>query len=752
MLKKKNKDLFCVSIILFVAFILTAVSFSVDLNNRLSNFVYPYLSLPPTKFILNFGFLCIASFLFIFYRRYKLSEAKKKELENIIESINPYMLMTVDSDMKITMCNGSVKKLLGYEADEVMNNKTVSFLLNNNENDIFEKIKQKDFYIGEVTGKRKSGKLVSLELIATPLKNQSGAVFLLRDITAHKISQDELLSLKKAVENMQIGVTITDTKGQILYTNAADAEMHGYEQEELIGKDVRIFALPERYNPMSEQQLKSLKRFRRESINVKKDGSVFPVHLMSDIVTNKEGEIIGVITTCEDISERKKQEELIKHIAYYDSLTGLPNRTLFIDLLKRELAKAKRHKKSFAILFIDLDRFKVINDTLGHTMGDLLLHTIANRLKNVLRESDTVSRLSGDEFIILIPDITDIQDVSVITDKIIKKVSEVYVLSGKEIYITASIGISIFPDHGRDIESLIKNADTAMYHAKEHGKNCYQFYKSSINPNASKKFSMETQLRKAFERNEFVLHYQPQIDLNTGKVIGAEALLRWQNGDKLIRPKRFIPLAEEIGLIVPIGEWVFRTVCNQNKAWQDMGLPPICTSVNVSMNQFKERTFIKNLTHILDETELNPEYLELELTESIIMYDTELTASVIHQLKALGVRFSIDDFGTGYSSLSYLKLLPLDKVKIDQSFIRAIGVDTKDEAIIQAIIMVAQKLNLEVIAEGVENNTQLSFLHSLNCDCAQGFLFSKPLPAEDFLKQMKLNKEKSITHTTHETS
>ena len=379
-----------------------------------------------------------------------------------------------------------------------------------------------------------------------------------------KVTDLALHAMQQAVENMQIGVTITDKNGIILYSNPADAEMHGYQAGELIGKDVRIFASPERCKPMSEQELKDLKRFRRESSNVRKDGSVFPVQLMSDIVMNNEDEVVGVITTCEDITERKNNELVIQHIAYYDALTGLPNRSLFTDLLKKETARAKRHKQSFAVLFIDLDRFKVINDTLGHTTGDLLLHMVAHRLKNAVRESDTVSRLSGDEFIVLITDVADSLDVSAIAEKIVTTVSEVYVLNGTEIFITASIGISIYPTNCDDIETLMVHADTAMYQAKEQGGNSHQFYNSSVNANAARNLSIENSLRKAVERNELLLYYQPLVDLNTGRIVGAEALLRWHNQDQgLVSPKEIISLAEETGLIIPIGEWLFRTACAQ---------------------------------------------------------------------------------------------------------------------------------------------------------------------------------------------
>lgn len=551
------------------------------------------------------------------------------------------------------------------------------------------------------------------------------------EFTEHRRDQEALLSLRKAVENMQIGVTITDAKGKIIYTNPADAEIHGYSVEELINKEARIFSPPDIRKPMPQSPRK---RFRRESVNVRKDGSTFPVYLMSDVVINEKGDVLATVTTCEDISERKRNEETIRNLAFFDALTGLPNRSLFNDRLRQELAKARRHNQLLVVMFIDLDRFKVINDTFGHNTGDLFLQALAARLKGIVREGDTVGRLGGDEFIFLFPDINHIEDADAIVRKIIERLSEVFVLNGKELYITASIGISVFPDSGDDVETLVKNADTAMYYAKEQGRNNYQFYTPSISATTAEKLRLESSLRKALQQDELVLHYQPQVDLVNGKIIGAEVLLRWQNDDYgLMPPGRFIPLAEETGLIQSIGEWLLRSACIQTKNWQEAGLPPILMSVNVSMHQFKEKSFIKTLKNILHETNLDPQYLLLEITESALMLNTDLTISMLKELKSFGIHIAIDDFGTGYSSLSYLKYLPLSKVKLDQSFVHSVTLNPNDEAICRAIIAMAHSMSLKVVAEGVEKTDQLSFLRSHKCDEAQGFLFSKPVPAEDFM-------------------
>jgi diguanylate cyclase (GGDEF)-like protein/PAS domain S-box-containing protein len=739
-ISRNGKELYLIAIALSVVFILFLLSLTVDLNSDILGFIAALSKLTSTKVFINFIFLFLVSALFVLHRHWALSELKRQELEDVIQSINPYALLVVDANAKIIMCNKAAGILLDYETSEIMHNDISLFLSDAHSSvglpDICETINRDQFCVGEITGKRKNGSLVSLEIIGARLKNCAGAVILLRDITDRKNNREKLLMLQKAMENMQIGVTITNRQGEILYTNPADAAMHGYSAEELIGKDVRLFGLTKDRNPMSEEQLKSLKRFRRESVNVRRDGSDFPVQLMSDIVTNTDGEVIALITTCEDITERKRNEEIIKKFAYYDILTGLPNRKLFKDLLRKELAKARRNKRSLAIMFIDLDRFKVINDTLGHSVGDELLKVIAQRLKNVVRESDVLCRFGGDEFTILIPEVIDPRNVAVIAGKINKILSEVLMLGNDEIYITASVGISIFPSNGLDMETLIRNADCAMYQAKKQGKNTYQFYNPSIDVGSLEKLSLETSLRKSLRQKEFLLYYQPQIDLNNGTVIGAEALLRWKNNNGSISPKQMISLAEEMNLIIPLGEWILRTACEQNVMWREKGVPQGRMAVNVSMIQFRRKNFVKMLNRIIEETGVNPSDLELELTESIIMHDIDYTNSVMGELKSLGIGLSIDDFGTGYSSLNYLKHLPLDRLKIDQSFIGALTTSPNDYAICKAIIVMAHSLDLKVVAEGIENDRQLAFLHTLHCDEAQGYLFSKPLPEEEILPLM----------------
>ncbi|MCG2775195.1 MAG: EAL domain-containing protein [Desulfobacterales bacterium] len=441
--------------------------------------------------------------------------------------------------------------------------------------------------------------------------------------------------------------------------------------------------------------------------------------------------------------ERKKSEDQINFLAYYDSLTSLPNRYYFKELLERTIEYANRYKKSFTIALIDLDDFNRINDTLGHNIGDDFLKSVSSRLLSILRTSDFVARISdeekpvarmgGDEFIVLLQELVDVATSSHVMHRLLKELSQPYELDGREVFITASIGISKYPDDGEDTENLIKNADTALYHAKRKGKNSYQFYSKSMNEAALELLTMENNLRRALEQQEFLLYYQPKMDLSTRQIIGMEALIRWKQSDgNLISPAKFIPIAEASGLIVPIGEFVLRTACLQNKMWQEAGLKKISVAVNVSGLQFGQKDFVKDTFTALEDTDLNPQYLELEITETTIMTNPERAIRNLNELKEAGIQISIDDFGTGYSSLNYLRRLPLDAMKIDISFIRNVVTDLNDAVIVKTIIAMAHNLNLKVIAEGVEDEQQFEFLKEHKCDAMQGYLLSPPVPTEEF--------------------
>jgi diguanylate cyclase (GGDEF)-like protein/PAS domain S-box-containing protein len=431
---------------------------------------------------------------------------------------------------------------------------------------------------------------------------------------------------------------------------------------------------------------------------------------------------------------RKQAEERIRHLAHYDELTGLANRSMFSQSLSHAIAKAQRNGRELAVLFIDLDRFKNINDTLGHGAGDSVLKEVAERLHGCLRESDTVGRLSGDEFVVLLEEMPQSMHCTEVAQKILAAIARPFALDTQEFHLTASIGISTYPADSEDLQGLLKNADVAMYRAKELGKNNFQFYSAQMNIHNLERLALESSLRRALERNEFVLHYQPKIDIHSGRISGMEALVRWQHPTKgVIPPKQFIPLAEETGLIVPIGEWVLRTACARNKSWQEQGLPPLCVSVNLSARQFAHENLLQDVARVLNETGLDAAFLELEITESMVMHDPEHAVALLNELKAMGISISMDDFGTGYSSLSYLKRFPIDSLKIDRSFIKDLPLDSDDAAITQAIIAMAHGLKLKVTAEGAETREQLSFLNTHKCDEMQGFYFSKPLPENEFV-------------------
>jgi diguanylate cyclase (GGDEF)-like protein len=432
----------------------------------------------------------------------------------------------------------------------------------------------------------------------------------------------------------------------------------------------------------------------------------------------------------------------INKLAYHDPLTDLPNRRLFMNHLHFVFDETKQKGYMSAIMYIDIDRFKNINDTLGHNVGDCLLKAVGERLTESVRRQDMIARIGGDEFTVLLSLIDDVGDTIKIAEKIVDVFKQPFKLEGHELYVSPSIGIAIYPDHGHDPETLIKRADTAMYYAKEQRKNKYQIYAEKMDSQALERLNLENGLRKALNQNDFQLYYQPKVDIRSGQIIGMETLVRWHHPELgMISPAKFIPIAEETGFIVPLGEWILRMACKQNKKWQDAGYPPLQIAVNLSARQFKQDNFIQVISDILQETELEAKWLELEITESTIMDHVDDAVLKLDKLRTMGIRMSIDDFGTGYSSLSYLKSLPIDTLKIDHSFVRDIPFHADDMAIVKSIISMANALNLHVIAEGVETEEQMLFLHENGCYEGQGYLFHKPIPAEEFEKVMKENKK-----------
>ena len=445
-----------------------------------------------------------------------------------------------------------------------------------------------------------------------------------------------------------------------------------------------------------------------------------------------------------EIAERRLADQRVVHMAHHDALTGLPNRTLLADRVGQAIARAHRSGGKLAVLFLDLDRFKNVNDSFGHAVGDMLLTGVSARLTSSRREEDTVARLGGDEFIVSIPDVADAAEAEAVAARILSDLAKPFTINGHQLHADVSIGIALYPRDGETAETLMRNADTAMYHAKESGRGNYQFFNAQLTERVSRRLSTETNLRRALERGEFTVHYQPLVNLSSGRVDGAEALLRWpQPDDQLVSPVEFIPIAEETGLIVPLGEWVLLEACAQAQAWQTAH-PGLRMAVNLSARQFRQKNLIGMIEQVLGESRLHPSLLELELTEGMLMHNVEEAAHILARLDEIGVRLAIDDFGTGYSSLSYLKRFPIHTLKIDRSFVRDISTDPDDAAIVTAIVAMARSLNLRVTAEGVETEEQAAFLRSLTCDQAQGFHFGRPMPSAEFAVRLSGAAEKSL--------
>lgn len=563
-----------------------------------------------------------------------------------------------------------------------------------------------------------------------------------RDITRRKLTEENLRLAANVFEGSGEAIMITDADEKIISVNHAFIRSSGYSLEEIKGRNPRILSSGKHDADFFRSMRAALTRdgyWQGEIWDKDKSGRVFPKLMSISAIKDEHGIVTHYISIAADITERKEAEKNIHALAYFDVLTSLPNRILLHDRIEQLVASSHRDQQKFALLFVDLDRFKYVNDSMGHGIGDKLLQVVAQRLTECVREGDTVSRIGGDEFVVLLRE-TGADGAASVAGKILEYFAVVSDIEGTQISTHASIGISIYPDHATDAETMIKNADVAMYCAKEQGRNNFQFFTPDLDFHARRLFSMEKDLRLALERNEFLLHYQPQLDLATGKVCGAEALLRWNHPEKgSIAPVDFIPVAEETGQILPVGEWVLRTACRQLAEWRQQGMAVFPISVNLSVRQLRQADLAQLVNDVLQETRLRPDDLELEITEGIMMVDTQASMAFLTQMHELGVRLSIDDFGTGFSSLSYLKRMPLDRLKIDQSFVRDIEIDENDAAIVRSIISLGHRFKLRVIAEGVETLEQMDFLRIRGCDEVQGFYFSHPLPADEFVKFIKNN-------------
>ncbi|TCS71904.1 PAS domain S-box-containing protein/diguanylate cyclase (GGDEF)-like protein [Sulfuritortus calidifontis] len=555
-----------------------------------------------------------------------------------------------------------------------------------------------------------------------------------QDITESKRLEERLQLAAQALTSTKDGVIIADPQGNIVEVNAAFSKIMGYSSEEVVGRNPRIWK-SERHDAQFYQSIwANLLRtghWQGEIWNRRKNGEVFPAWQTISAVRNEGGQLTHYVSVFSDISGIVQSQAELAHLAHHDPLTDLPNRLLFFDRLHQALSHAKREQSQLAVLFLDLDRFKHINDSLGHLVGDKLIREVAQRLNEVLRQDDTRARMGGDEFIIMIERLRHEQDAAQLAGKILQVLAQPYLIRGHELYVTASIGISLYPRDAATPEALVSNADAAMYRAKSSGRNAYSFYTQALTLEAMERVRLETDLRSALQRREFLLHYQPQIDLKSGRIVGVEALIRWQHPERgMVMPDRFISIAEDTGLIIDIGEWVLHEACRQARQWLDQGIALENIAVNVAGPQIQRSDFVATVRRVLGETRLPPDRLEIEVTEGLVMDQAESTVAVLKQLSDLGIFLSIDDFGTGYSSLAYLKRLPIDRLKIDRSFVRDLPMDEEDAAITRAVIALADSLGLRTIAEGVENEAQVALLNKLGCQQAQGYFYGRPTVPE----------------------
>jgi len=645
-------------------------------------------------------------------------------------------IVITDLNGTIVWTNPAFSALSGYSPEAVFGKNLR--LLNSGKHDktfyaqMWLTIMSGKVWHGELVNRRKDGSCYTEEMTITPVSSRPSGithfVAIKQDITDRKQAEQALRQAEEKYraifEDAVVGIFQTTPEGRPLSINRALAEMHGYDSPEQFLEEVsnivsQLFVDPgqvrELRHAISEHDI-----VRSAEIEVyRRDRTKRWVLMNVRAVRDDGGNIMLWEGTVEDITDRKVAEAQVQFLAYRDALTGLPNRTLLQDRLAKALASARRRKEKVALLFLDLDRFKIINDSLGHSIGDLLLQQVADRLQSWAREQDTVARVGGDEFLLVLTAIKDVPDAAVAAERIMDAMTAEFVVQGHSFTVNCSLGLSIFPEHGADAETLIKNADAAMYSAKDSGRNNFQFFTEDMNAQVVERLTLENSLRLALDKNELFLVYQPQMDIATGRITGLEALLRWRHPELgLLPPSRFIRIAENTGLIIPIGEWVLRTACSQARKWQDDGLLAVPVAVNTSAVQFRQEGFPELIRRVLRETGLAPQYLDREL-------------------KTMGLKLVIDDFGTGYSSLSYLKQFPVGKLKIDRSFIRDVATDPDDAAITSAVISMAKSLNLKVIAEGVENEAQMSFLRAHQCDEIQGYYFSQPLSAEEAAEKLR---------------
>jgi diguanylate cyclase (GGDEF)-like protein/PAS domain S-box-containing protein len=581
----------------------------------------------------------------------------------------------------------------------------------------------------------------------------------LRNAIERKAIEDALYDEKEralvTLNSIGDAVLCTDVSGNITYLNFVAETMTGWRREEATGKPLaEVFRIIDGTTRKSARDPMEMAVEQNRTVGltvncvlIRRDGFESAIEDSAAPIHDRAGLVTGAVIVFHDVSAARAMSLQMTHAAQHDVVTNLPNRLLLNDRITQAIALARRQKKTIAVLFLDLDRFKYINDSLGHATGDQVIQSVAKRLLACVRASDTISRQGGDEFAILLSEIANPEDAAKCATHMLLSLSEPHSIGGQDLRIVGSIGISVYPEDGEDAETLIRNADTAMYHAKECGRNNFQFFKLEMSLKAVERQSLEGSLRCALERKEFLLHYQPKVNLHTGAITGVEALIRWQQPDRgLLQPSQFVSIAEDCGVIVQIGRWVLREACRQARAWQEAGLPPLPMAVNVSAVEFSDNGFVAGVRAILSETGLESRYLELELTESVLMEDAESMAAVLQELKAMGVHLAVDDFGTRYSSLSYLRRFPFDALKIDQSFVNQISSDPDESAMVSAIINMGKSLKHMVIAEGIETQQQSAYLKAHSCEEGQGFLFSPPLPATEFADFLQTSLAGTVIH------
>ena len=729
---------------------------------------FPRMSLVTSHIITILFAGCVGFCIsFIIRRRDMAAQQEPLRLAAVVENSDD-AINSVDLGGTVTSWNRGAERSYGYSAAEALG-RHISFCLPPGKHGELNVLLQK-IAAGEVIERfdtqrlTKRGAIIDVSLSVSAIKDETGTIVgvsgIGRDVTAQRQAQDALRvevmareqaesELRRSEERMRIAMKAAKIgfwdldviKDEHVWSDTCKALLGVAPDSPANYQSLMNAVHPDDWKMMQTEIDGAIQEKRDYIVEYRvvwPDNSVHWRTSSGQAFYADTGHVTRMSGITMDIDDRKQAEERVQFLAYYDALTGLPNRTLLRDRLANAFAGARRQKYKVALLFLDLDRFKDINDSLGHSVGDLLLQEVAERLRRWGREQDTVARIGGDEFLIMLTHVSHISDAAVAAERLMDAMTAEFVVQDRSLSIGCSVGISIFPEHGMEADDLIKNADAAMYSAKEAGRNNFRFYTEDMNVQAVERLTLESSLRLALDKKELFLVYQPQMDMVTGKITGLEALLRWQHPQLgLVPPDKFIRIAENSGLIVRIGEWVLRMACAQARKWQDEGLANVSVAVNVSAVQFRQEDFCELIRRVLQDTGLAPEYLELELTESLLLSSADLTLSVLQKLKATGLKLAIDDFGTGYSSFSYLRQFRVSKLKIDRSFIRDVAVNPDDAAITAAIISMAKSLNLKVIAEGVENEAQMSFLRAHQCDEIQGYYFSKPLAVEQVADKLR---------------